>query len=150
MGQKCKLDIHQEIWDLGGYLEAEFLTPDGEPCKLVHEDQAVHIHVTVHLTGSILHYLCNTEMCVTVAYESIGTGPEGEFTQGKTLTPCREGGDTYTFDFDIPAGTLTAGECGKQYEIAITLGSKDCCGHVGFIFGTCKDFNITVVPADVN
>jgi hypothetical protein len=150
MGHKCKLDIHQEIWDLGGELEAEFLTPDGEPCKLVHEDQAVRIRVTVRLTGNILHYLCDTEMCVTVAYESIGTGPEGEFTKGLTLYPCREGGDTYTFDFDIAAGTLKAGECGKQYEIAITLGSKDCCGHVGFIFGTCKDFNITVVPADVN
>jgi hypothetical protein len=28
--------------------------------------------------------------------------------------------------------------------------SKDCCGKVGFIFGTCKDINITVLPADVN
>ena len=150
MGHKCKLDIHQEIWDLGGELEAEFLTPDGEPCRMIHEDQAVRIRVTVRLTGNILHYLCDTEMCVTVAYESIGTGPEDEFTKGLTLYPCRDGGDTYTFDFDIAAGTLTAGECGKQYEIAITLGSKDCCGHVGFIFGTCRDFNITVVPADVN
>lgn len=148
--QTCKLDVHQEVWDLGGTLEAEFLGPDGEPCTLVHADQDFRIHVTVRLTGRILSYLCNTEMCVTVAYESIGTGPEGELTKGQTLNPCREGGDTYTFDFEIQGGTLSAGDCGKQYEIAITLGSKDCCGRAGFIFGTCKDFNITVVPADVN
>ncbi|MDX2378342.1 MAG: hypothetical protein QNM02_01115 [Acidimicrobiia bacterium] len=148
--QTCKLDIHQEVWDLGGTLEAAFLTPDGEPCQLLHEDQAVRIRVRVHLTGRILNYLCDTQLCVTVAYESIGTGPEGEVTRGHTLTPCRDGGDTYTFDFDLPGGTLSAGECGKQYEIGITLGSKDCCGQAGFIFGTCRDFNITVVPADVN
>lgn len=150
MGHQCKLDVHPEIWDLDGYLEAEFLTPEGEPCKLVHEDQDVRIRVTVHLTGRILHYLCETQVCVTVGYESIGTGPEGEFSKSQTLHPCRDNGDTYVFDFDIDAGTLKAGECGKQYEIAIVLGSRDCCGKVGFIFGTCKDFNITVVPADVN
>ena len=149
-GTECKLDIHKEAWDLGGVMTAEFFDAAGEPCLVIHEDQDLRVRVTVTLTGRILHYLCNTSICVAIGFESCGSGPEFEVHDWKVLNPCAPGGDTYVFDFRVPGGGLPAGECGKQYELCITLGSKDCCGKVGFIFGTCKDINITVLPADVN
>ena len=30
---------------------------------------------------------------------------------------------------DVPAGTFNPGECGREYHLCITLGSKDCCGN---------------------
>ena len=150
MTTECKLDIHKEAWDLGGTMSAELFDEKGGPCALIHENQELRIIVTLKLTGRILNYLCNTQICVEVAFESCGSGVEIERHDWKVLNPCAPGGDTYVFDFRIPPGTLPAGECGKQYELCITLGSKDCCNKVGFIFGTCKDFNITVAPADVN
>ena len=150
MPTECKLDIHKEVWDLGGVMTAEFYDVAGHPCRVVHENDEIRIVVVLKLTGRILNYLCNTKICVQVAFESCGTGPEDSVHQWKVLNPCAPGGDRYEFDFRIPAGRLTAGECGTQYELCITVGSKDCCDKVGFIFGTCKDFDITVLPADVN
>ena len=43
------------------------------------------------------------------------------------------------YEFEVPGSRLRPGECGKQYELCITLSSKDCCGRVGFIFGTCAE-----------
>lgn len=148
MPTECTIDVHKEVWDLGGTMTAQFYNPAGEPCLVVHENQELRVVVTVKLTGRILNYLCNTKICVQLAFESCGSGPEGELHEWKTLVPCET--DTYTFEFRVPSGRLTAGECGRQYELCITLGSKDCCGKVGFIFGTCKDLDITVLPADVN
>ena len=150
MPTDCKLDIHKETWDLGGTMTAEFFDVAGEPCYVIHEDQMLRVRVTVHLTGRILHYLCNTSIGVSVAFESCGSGPEFEVCDWKTLTPCAPGGDTYQFEFNIAGSRLGGGECGRRYELCITLGSKDCCGKVGFIFGACHDFSITVLPADVN
>ncbi|MGH8897968.1 MAG: hypothetical protein ACRDZ4_13345 [Egibacteraceae bacterium] len=145
----CIIDVHPNVFDLTGELIAEFFnTVATDPVGVVHEDQTLKVKVTVTLHGRILHYLCNTELCVSLAFESCGSGPEGEFTKWQKLDPCRT--NVYTFEFDLPGGVLKAGECGKQYKLCITLGSKDCCGKVGFIFGTCKDFTITVLPADVS
>lgn len=145
----CIIDVHPNVFDLTGELIAEFFNKDTtEPCGFIHEDQTLVVKVTVTLKGRILNYLCNTKLCVCLAFESCGSGFEGEFTKCKTLDPCKT--KVYTFEFEVPGGCLKAGECGKQYELCITLGSKDCCGKVGFIFGSCKDFTITVLPADVS
>lgn len=119
-----------------------------EPVSFVHEDQVLVVRAQVTLGGKILNYLCNTQLCVCLAFESCGSGPEGEICRWVTLDPCRT--NVYDFEFELPAGSLKAGECGKSYEICLTLGSKDCCGKVGFIFGRCNDFDITVLPADVS
>ncbi len=147
---ECELDIHKETWDLGGKMAVEFIGPTGEPCHVVHENQEFKVKVKVTLTGRILNYLCNTSICVCVAFESCGSGPEFEICDWKTVNPCQPGGDTYDFEFTVPASRLGSGECGRQYKLCITLGSKDCCGKVGFIFGTCHDIGLTVLPADVN
>ena len=86
-----------------------------------------------------------------MAFGCGGGGSEGEFCQCSELEgdhdPCDA--NVFVFDFDLPGGTLVAGPCGKQYDICITLGSKDCCGVPGFVSGSCKDFHITVMPAVV-
>lgn len=150
MSMYCELDVHPEIWDLTGTLTGEVIGPNGEPCKAVHVDQSMKIKVTVELGGRILHYLCNTQIGVSLAFESCGSGVEGEWCKWLTIEPCKPGGNTLVFEFEVGRGVLSTSECGRQYEICITVGSKDCCGKVGFIFGTCHDFNITVLPADVN
>jgi hypothetical protein len=147
---RCKLDIHREIWDLGGTMTAEFYNASDptEPTGVIHEDETLRVRVTIELTGRILGYLCNTKIGVSLAFESCGSGFEGEWCQWQELYPCEQ--DTYYFDFEIPGRRLRAGECGKQYELCITLSSKDCCGRVGFIFGTCREATITVLPTDVS
>jgi hypothetical protein len=146
----CQIDVHRNLFDLSGTLTTDIYnkTAPNEPVGFVHEDQVLVVKVTVTLAGKILGYLCNTQLCVCLAFESCGSGAEDEFCEWVTLDPCNK--TTYEFFFELPANTLKAGSCGKTYEICITLGSKDCCGKVGFIFGRCKDFDITVLPADVS
>ena len=38
------------------------------------------------------------------------------------------------------------GECGREYHLCITLGSRDCCGKVGFVYGSCDAYTLTVSP----
>jgi hypothetical protein len=151
---KCVIDVHPNRFDLRATLETTFHneTNPEEPVGFVHEGQTLIIKVRVGLSGGILDYLCNTQIGVCVGYESCGSGPEGELPpQWQTLSPCGQP-DPYVleFDFSLPGGVLVAGECGKVYGICITLSSKDCCGKVGFVFGSCEDFSITVLPADVS
>lgn len=51
--------------------------------------------------------------------------PWGEFEicQWQYLYPCEQ--DTYVFEFEVPGRRLRAGPCGRQYELCITLSSKD-------------------------
>lgn len=148
---ECTIDLHQPHLNIGGTITTQFYnaTNPNEPVGVVHEGQDLVVKVTVVLTGKFLHYLCDTQLCVCLAYESCGSGPEGECCKTITLKgdhdPCKT--NIFCFEFHLPKGTLIAGECGKQYDICITVSSKDCCGNVGFIFGTCKDFHITVLPA---
>lgn len=145
---ECILDVHREVWDLGGTMTAQFYNASdpSEPIGVIHEDETLLVRITVTLTGRIVSYLCNTQIGVSVAFESCGPGGEFEICRWQYLYPCEQ--DTYVFEFEVPGRRLRAGPCGRQYELCITLSSKDCCGKVGFIFGTCKDFDITVLPTD--
>lgn len=127
---ECIIDVHPNIFDLTGKLTVDFYneTNPTEPITFVHEDQVLVVKVNVELGGRILNYLCNTSLCVCLAFESCGSGPEGEICEWQMLDPCNT--NVYCFEFRLPAGHLTAGECGKTYDICITLGSKDCCGNV--------------------
>ena len=147
---ECTLDIHREVWDLGGTMTAQFYNQSdpSEPTGVIHEDETLLVRITVTLTGRIVSYLCNTQIGVSVAFESCGPGGEFETCRWQELYPCER--DTYYFEFEVPGSRLRAGPCGRQYELCITLSSRDCCGRVGFIFGTCKGINITVLPTDVS
>jgi hypothetical protein len=147
---ECTLDIHKEVWDLGGTMTAQFYNKSDptEPVGVIHEDETLLVRIRVTLTGRIVSYLCNTKIGVSLAFESCGPGGEFETCQWQELYPCER--LTYDFEFEVPGRRLRAGQCGRQYELCITLSSKDCCGKVGFIFGTCKGITVTVLPTDVS
>jgi len=146
----CTIETKPQVWDLGGTMQVTVGRPGGESEDLtVHEGEELKITATVTLTGRIRHYLCDTWLCVCLAYESCGSGPEGELCEWIELEgeydPCRT--DTFPFTFTLPGGKLTSGECGREYQLCLTLGSKDCCKKVGFIFGSCRGITLTVLPA---
>jgi hypothetical protein len=149
--EPCKLEIDPKIWDLGGTMTATFADPSDpdEPVGFLDADQPLQVTVTVTLTGKIVNYLCDTQLCVCLAFEACGCPSYGCFCEWIELTgansPCNT--NVFTFVFNVPAGTFDPGECGRRYCLCITLGSKDCCGKVGFIFGTCNDYCIDVTPA---
>ncbi len=146
----CKLEPRKHIWDLGGTMTATFAdkSKPSEPVGFIDSNQVLLVTVTVTLTGRMRYYLCNTSLCVCLAFESCGRGSSGDFCKTIFLegpdSPCRK--EQWVFDFEIPPGTFSTGECGREYTLCITLGSKDCCGKVGFVFGSCHEFTITVSP----
>jgi hypothetical protein len=146
----CVLEPRREIWDLRGEMTATFADESNpsEPVGFITSNQTLLVTVTVTLKGRIRYYLCNTTLCVNLAFEACGQGALGDCCKHIVLdgdnSPCQT--DKWVFDFEIKPGTLTTGECGREYTLCITLGSKDCCGQVGFIFGSCHDYTITVSP----
>jgi hypothetical protein len=120
-----------------------------EPVGFINSNQELRVTVTVTLTGNILNYLCNTSLCVCLAFEACGCGPSGDFCADwieltGSNSPCQT--NTWTFTINVPAGTFNAGQCGREYTLCLTLGSKDCCGKVGFVYGSCDAYRLTVVP----
>jgi hypothetical protein len=147
----CTLEPRPHYWDLGGTMTASFADASNpsEPVGFINANDVLQVTVTVTLTGKVLNYLCNTSMCVCLAFDGCGCGGSGDFCQWIELTgdysPCNT--HEWTFIIDVPAGTFNPGECGREYTLCITLGSKDCCGKVGFVYGSCKAYTITVEPA---
>jgi hypothetical protein len=152
--EPCILKPRPHIWDLGGTMTATFVDKSnpGEPVGFINSDQVLEVTVTVTLTGKVRYYLCNTQLCVCLAFEACGTGSVGDICKWIELTednsPCQT--NVWRFVIDVPANTFNPGECGREYHLCITLGSKDCCGHVGFVYGSCDAYTITVVPAQTD
>jgi hypothetical protein len=148
--RKCTLEVRPEIWDLHGEMSAMFAVEGSPPMPtgFMNSNQTLQVTVTVCLEGNILNYLCQTSMCVCLAFEACGCGPVGDLCQWIELTgdnsPCCK--HCWEFVIDVPPGTFNPGECGREYTLCITLGSKDCCGKVGFVYGSCDAYRITVVP----
>jgi hypothetical protein len=148
---KCKLEVRPEIWDLRGQMWATFAVEGGPsmPTGFMNSNQELQVTVTVELEGNILNYLCETRMCVCLAFEACGCAPvERDLYKCIVLTdgqsPCRT--HRWEFVIDVPPGTFNPGRCGREYKLCITLGSQDCCGKVGFVYGSCDAYKITVVP----
>ena len=69
---QCILEPRPHIWDLGGTMTATFAdksNPD-EPLGFINSNQVLEVTVTVTLTGKVLNYLCNTSLCVCLAFEA--------------------------------------------------------------------------------
>jgi hypothetical protein len=147
---KCTLEARPHIWDLGGTMSAFFADkadPDKE-IKYIDSDHTLLVTVTVTLTGRIRYYLCDTHLCVNLAFQACGRGSCGDCCQSICLegpnSPCET--CEWKFPFELGPGTFDPGDCGREYELCITLGSKDCCEKVGFVFGSCHEYTITVSP----
>ena len=149
-----KLEPRPHIWDLGGTMTATFAdkTNPSEPVGFIDSNQVLLVTVTVTLTGRIRYYLCDTTLCVSLAFSACGPGSTGDFYKTIYLegpySPCNT--DSWVFEFEVPAGTFSPGECGREYELCVTLGSRDCCGKVGFVFGTCHGSPFTVSPPETD
>jgi len=147
----CRLEARPHIWDLGGTMTASFAdkTDPSEPIGFIDADHVLLVTVTVTLTGRIRYYLCDTSLCVCLAFEACGRGSVGDFCKTIVLTgtnsPCQT--NEWVFEFEVPPNTFSPGDCGREYELCITLGSRDCCGKVGFVFGSCHEYTITVSPS---
>jgi hypothetical protein len=147
---KCKLEVRPHIWDLGGTMHATFTKKNdpGTEVKFIDSDQTLVVTVTVCLTGRIMYYLCDTYLCVNLAFQACGHGSTGDCCRTICLdgpnSPCNT--NVWKFEFDMGPGTFDPGDCGREYELCITLGSKDCCEKVGFVFGSCHEYTITVSP----
>jgi hypothetical protein len=150
----CTLEPRPHIWDLGGTMTATFAdqSDPSSPVGFIDSNQTLLVKVTVNLTGRILNYLCNTSLCVCLAFEACGPGSTGDFCKTIFLdgpnSPCQT--NQWVFDFVVPPGTFSPGACGREYTLCITLGSRDCCGKVGFVFGSCHEYTITVSPAETD
>jgi hypothetical protein len=149
--KRCTLEVRPEIWDLRGEMWATFSVEGSPPMPsgFMNSNQTLQVVVTVALQGNILNYLCETKMCVCLAFEACGCAPvEKDLYKCICLTgdqsPCRR--KQWEFVIDVPPGTFDPGRCGREYKLCITLGSKDCCGKVGFVYGSCDAYKITVVP----
>jgi hypothetical protein len=149
--RKCRLEVRPEIWDLSGEMYAAFSVEGSPPMPtgFMNSNQTLQVVVTVELQGNILNYLCETRMCVCLAFEACGCAPvERDLYKCIILTgdqgPCRT--HHWEFVIDVPPGTFNPGRCGREYTLCITLGSQDCCGKVGFVYGSCDMYKITVVP----
>ena len=146
----CTLEPRPHLWDLGGTMTATFAdeSDPSSPVGFIDSDQVLQVTVTVTLTGKIRYYLCNTSLCVCLGFDACGCGSTGDFCEWIELvgdnSPCCT--DTWVFVISVPAGTFSPGDCGREYNLCITLGSKDCCGKVGYVFGSCRDYVITVSP----
>jgi hypothetical protein len=140
----CEIHLDPKTWDLSGEMEMSLFDTFGAPIPMVHVDKAFRVQVTVTLKGDVLRYLCGS-LCVELGFESLGSGNEPDLYDDKNLDPCGSG--IYVFNIVVPPNTLSAGHCGKVYDVGVTLGSTDACGKSGFIFGTCGDFDLSVMPA---
>ena len=146
---ECIIDVHPNIFDLTGKLTVDFYneTNPTEPITFVDEDQVLVVKVNVELGGRILNYLCNTSLCVCLAFESCGSGPEGEICEWQMLDPCNT--NVYCFEFRPPGGHRGRG-MREDLRHLHYLGFEGLLRQRRFIFGRCKDFHITVLAADVS
>jgi hypothetical protein len=139
--KKCSVEI-VPAGRLEGTLEAECfeLDPALQPTDIITDRQSFRVRVKWCVIGELRRHLCGT-WCIQIAWESCGSGPEGEWHRDIDFDGCDEDG-CYQLDFDFPPGRLPAGECGTVYCLCVTLSSKRVCGerkYVGLIHGFCKD-----------
>ena len=109
----CKLEPRPHIWDLGGTMTATFAdkTNPSEPVGFIDSNQVLLVTVTVTLTGRIRYYLCDTTLCVCLAFSACGPGSTGDFYKTIYLegpySPCNT--DTWVFEFEVPGRHVQPG-----------------------------------------
>jgi hypothetical protein len=134
----CKFDISPIACKLKGAMRAT-IYEDGQKGPQEHIDISNDWWVDVEwvLKGHLTRHLCGS-FCIGVHLESIGTGQEYSLGPHEVkMDPCGKG--YYRYRFKVPAGTISADDCGKLYIVAVTLTSLDYCGGHGHINAFCKE-----------
>lgn len=135
----CAFEVPESIlMNLKGSVSYQFLEKGGiDPTNIITSEQESLVRVDITFGGKLSH-LFSLTWCVCVAFESHGSGPEGELcVKDIPWNPCRDG-DVTTVDVVVPAGYLPAKECGAVYNITVTVTAKDQCGHPAPIAALCR------------
>ena len=142
----CDFQLEPYICDLNGNISIEVQDLDSlQPTTVVDCEKGAKVTVRWDIEGKIKAHLCG-QWCVCVHLESMGPGPELSVKNPcATLEwePCNDGGWEYEVvipqDIDVPAGEdLCADNCGRLYQVGVTLTSRDGCGEPGHIAAYCK------------
>jgi hypothetical protein len=117
-------------------MDCTLLTQAGEEIDFYNADLAATYRAVVTIKGALQRHLCG-ELCLCVHIECIGPAdPDPLDCVRLPLEPCGKG--VYTFEVNIPANTLSAGECGQVCCFAAVLTSFTECGDPGHINCFCK------------
>lgn len=136
---ECSFEVSPIASRLEGTIKAAIYEEGGvAPTTIIQIDQNWYVDVEWTLTGHMRRHLCG-QWCVKVHLESVGVGNEyslPEHCEYFPIDPCNNG--VYTKRINIPAGTISASDCGKVYLVAVTLTSLDACCKPGHIAAYCK------------
>ena len=145
----CEFEIDPHDCDLWGYIRASVHEKDDPEGKhdaktIIACDEDWYVKVKWRLWGGLMHHLCGY-FCVCVYLESIGPGEDYSLPCDEDDKPCIEwikmdpcGDGYYEVICRVPKGTVDCGDCGKLYEVAVTLTSFDYCKNPGHIAAYCK------------
>lgn len=149
----CYIEIPPQMClDLKAKVTAEFGEVGGiSPSDIIHCNQASYVNVKFDFSacGDIKRLLCGN-LCVCVAWESCGPGPEDKQCKTIPFTLCDK--DEYVLRFDFPANTfpcpVPTGDCGTLYCLCLTWTMLDNCPQPKPmpIGGYCKGPCVLVLP----
>jgi hypothetical protein len=145
----CEFEIDPVDCSLSGYINASVYEggpPEGkqDPTTIVSCNEDLYVKVEWQLYGHLVQHLCGY-FCVCVYLESIGPGKDYSLDCDNTGQPCLDliemnpcGDGKYEAICRIPANSIDCGDCGRLYEIAVTLTSLNYCKKPGHIAAYCK------------
>ena len=134
----CDYEIAPFATELNFHIEAEVWEEGGvAPTSLIADNQNWYVIVRWRLTGPLTYHLCGY-WCPQVHVECYGGGTEETFGLPELVEfdPCGDG--SYEARIDIPAGAVSAEDCGTMCCVAITLSSFDLCERAGHVYAFCK------------
>ncbi|MCI0561483.1 MAG: hypothetical protein MN733_23595 [Nitrososphaera sp.] len=151
---ECFLEIPPQLClDLKAKIDAEFIELDGNtPTEIIKCDQESKVRVTFNFEGSSdLRRLICGKLCVCVAFESCGKGPEGKECKIIDLNLCDQ--LKYIVEIVFPKNYFCPAppkkdDCGTVFCLCLTAIFLDNCKEpkpVG-IGAFCKGPCIMVMP----
>ena len=117
------------------------LEQEGEERGFLMCDVDAKFFVDVVVTGKLAEHLCFI-LCAAVHIECFGPADPNPIDPKTEEFNCHRVGETITFEFDIPAGTLCdepgEADCGLVCCFAATVTSRTLCGTPGHISCVCR------------
>ncbi|MDX2030680.1 MAG: hypothetical protein SF339_08420 [Blastocatellia bacterium] len=151
---ECEIEIPAQMCvDLNAKMTAEFFERGGiKPTNIIRCGQASGVRVKFDFTaaGTLKRLLCG-KVCIKVAYESCGRGPESQVVRWINFNLCEQ--DVYQVEIELPENffcpaPMPADDCGTVFCLCISAVVFDNCKTpqpVG-IGAFCKGPCILVMP----
>lgn len=145
--EHCGFQIQPFVGELTGDITIDIVDLDNlQPTTVVNCNSGAEVRVHWDIHGHLKKHLCG-KWCVCVHLESIGPGPEisvKEPCAQLDWETCNDGGWDYvvTIPKDLDeaqsAEICDESKCGRLYQIAVTLTSRNGCDEPGHIAAYCK------------